>query len=104
MWPQNTVLRAKSEIWAGHQAVAARCIIDAGSLASVLRAKSEIWAGHQKHKTPEHLGCSGVIISINNQNVLFLRWHYPDQVHGSEVSTPHLSQLDCQHPVFNCQL
>ena len=57
----------------------------------------------EPNKKPEHpIWILRYKISILYENVLFLRWHYPDQVHGFEKTISHLSRPIYQRP-FYCQ-
>ena len=50
----------------------------------------------------KHLGiCDTQVLKFQFfiENVLFLRWHYPDQVLGFSVTPPHLSRPFYQLPI-----
>ena len=68
---------------------------------SLVRASAILTECFTFLESKKHPGiCDTQVLEIQfiPQNVLFLRWHYPDQVLGFKVNTLRLSRLHYQRP------
>ena len=69
---------------------------------SLVRASAILTEFFTFLESKKHPGiCDTQVLEIQfiPQNVLFLRWHYPDQVLGFKVNTLRLSRFNYQHPI-----